>query len=80
MMVSTHPDVRKLVSVAMTEYPWLKTEPGRDHWQLRSEKSQDFVPIPFSPSDRRRVVKNLRAQIRRLAKTGRGLIAAKRRL
>jgi len=76
MVVSTDPDVRALVSQAMKQYQWLRTERGRRHYRLRSERSQDFVLIPFSPSDHR-VVKHLRAQIRRLAKNGQGFIASK---
>ncbi|MEA3642108.1 MAG: hypothetical protein VBE63_19525 [Lamprobacter sp.] len=77
MMVSNNTDVRTLVRGAMKQYPWLTTEPGSKHWRLRSERTQDFIPIPFSPSEHR-VIKHLRAQIRRLAKTGDGFIAAKR--
>jgi hypothetical protein len=77
MIVSTNPNIRTLVSQAMTEYPWLRPEKGRRHWRLRSQRSQDFVLIPFSPSDRR-VVKHLHAQIRRLAEHGRGFIDGKR--
>lgn len=79
MIVSTDPSIRALISRARDEYPWLKIEQGRRHWRLRSERSRDFIPIPFSPSDRHRVLKNLWAQIRRLAELGLGLIASKRR-
>ncbi|RKT37868.1 hypothetical protein [Thiocapsa rosea] len=78
MMVSTNPDVRALVRWALKQYPWLCLEPGSKHWRLRSERSQDFTPIPVSPSEFK-VVKQLRAQIRRLAQQGRGLIDSKRR-
>ncbi len=77
MMVSNNTDVRTLVRGAMKAYPWLTTEPGSKHWRLRSQRTQDFIPIPFSPSEHR-VIKHLRAQIRRLATTGDGFIAAKR--
>lgn len=77
MMVSSNADVRTLVRSAKKQYPWLTTEAGSKHWRLRSERTRDFIPIPFSPSEHR-VVKHLRAQIRRLAQTGDGFIAAKR--
>lgn len=77
MMISTNPDVRAIVSQTLQTYPWLRWEPGRHHGRLRSERSQDFVPIPSSPSDFR-AIRNLRAQLRRLAEHGHGLIAAKR--
>lgn len=79
MIVSTHPDVRKLVSQAMLDYPWLTLVRGKKHWRVHSDRSQDFIPIPFTPSDSRRVLKNLWTQIRRLAELGLGLIAAKHR-
>ena len=79
MIVSANPDIRKLVSQAMIDYPWLRLVRGKNYWRVYSERSQDFIPIPFTPSENRRVLKNLWAQIRRLAKLGIGVIASKRR-
>jgi hypothetical protein len=76
MMVSTNPDVRALVRRALKRYPYLRLECGSTYRRLRSERSRDFIQIPFTPSDVR-AVKNLRSQIRRLAEQGCGLIAAK---
>jgi hypothetical protein len=77
MLISSDPDVRSVVSQTLRKYPWLKWERGGCHGRLRSERSLDFVPIPFSPSDFR-ATRNLRAQLRRLGERGEGLIAAKR--
>lgn len=77
MMISTDPDVRTVVSQTLRQYPWLKLERGGRHRRLRNERTLDFIPVPFTPSDFR-ATKNLRAQIRRLAEHGEGLIAAKR--
>lgn len=77
MIVSTNPDIRKLVSQALSDYPWLKLVRGKKHWRVLSNRSQDFITIPFTPSDTRRVLKNLWSQIHRLAKRGIGLIASK---
>lgn len=78
MMVSTNPDVRAVVRKSLKTYPWLFLEPGRTHWRVRSEQSQDFTLIPFSPSDIR-VNKHLSVQIRRLAEHGSGFISSKQR-
>lgn len=75
-MVSTNQDVRAVVGSGLKQYPWLYLKKGKKHYQLRSERSRDFIPISFSPSDIR-VAKHLRAQIRRLAEQGQGFIAAK---
>lgn len=76
-IISTNPDIRALVSQALKQYPWLMWERGGRHGRLRSDRTRDFIPVPGSPSDVR-AVKNLRAQLRRLAERGEGLIAGKR--
>lgn len=78
MMISTNPDVRALICWALKQYPWLEPERGGRHWKIRNRRSLDFIPIPFSPSDRARVIKHLRVQLRRLAEKGVGYIASKR--
>lgn len=77
MMISINPDVRAVVSQTLRQYPWLKWERGGRHGRLRNERTLDFIPVPATPSDFR-AAKNLRAQARRLAERGEGLIAAKR--
>lgn len=77
MRVSSNSDVCKIVQSSLSYYSWLTLERGSKHWRMRNLRSQDFLPIPFSPSDTR-VSKHLRAQIRRLAEDGLGLIAAKK--
>lgn len=75
-LVSTNPDIRAVVAASLEQYPWLRLTTGQRHWRLVNVQTGDFIPIPFSPSDTR-AVKNLRAQVRRLAQ-GHGLIAGRR--
>lgn len=77
MMISSHRDIREVVAQMMQQYPCLRWESGKHHGRLRNTHTQDFVPVPFTPSDFR-AAKNLRAQLRRLGEYGEGLIAAKR--
>lgn len=56
------------------EFPSLTLEYGARHAKARNPISSDFVCLPCSPSGSR-WAQNLRAQLRRLARTGRGLIA-----
>jgi hypothetical protein len=76
--ISANPDIRKLVRDLLRQTPSLYLEPGARHVKVRNRHTHDFVPVPFSPSDQRAVV-NLRAQLRRLAATGWGLMHARRR-
>lgn len=76
-MISNNPDIRAIVSHSLRQYPWLKWERGGRHGRLRCERTLDFIPVPFSPSDCR-APQNLRAQLRRLGEHGEGLIASKR--
>ncbi|EIC24023.1 hypothetical protein Thi970DRAFT_00164 [Thiorhodovibrio frisius] len=77
--ISTQPDIRKLVSQFLAQTPSLYLDDGSRHVKVRSSVTQDFVLVPFSPSDHR-AVKSLRAQLRRLAATGHGLMFARGRL
>lgn len=74
--ISTSADIRKLVNSFLKQFDWLYIEPGKRHYKVRSRQTQDFIPVPFSPSDYR-AVKALRAQLQRLADTGHGLIYAR---
>jgi hypothetical protein len=74
---STNRDLCVVVQDFVDRYPGnLYIEKGSRHWRVRCARSGDFIPISQSPSDVR-AVKHLRCQLRRLAVTGRGLIAAK---
>ena len=76
MLISTNRDVRAVVNRALEDYPYLVLERGKRHGKLRNRLTQDFVPVPFSPSDHR-ATRNLRAQLRRLGEHGQGFIAAR---
>lgn len=64
------------VRAILREFPALRIEKGARHPKARNAETRDFVPLPVSPSGGR-WQSNLRAQLRRLAETGRGLVAAK---
>jgi hypothetical protein len=78
MKFSSNPDVCAIVSQSLKQYPWLNWECGGRHGKIRCERTRDFVPIPFSPSDFR-ATKNLRIQVKRLGEHGEGFIAARQR-
>ena len=65
------------VRAVLREFPSLELTEGKRHPKARNVETQDWIPIPVSPSCRR-CEQNLRAQLRRLAITGRGFIAAKK--
>lgn len=74
--ISTNPEIRKLVGQFLKQFDWLYLEPGSRHFKVRSRRTRDFIPIPFSPSDHRALA-GLRSQLRRLADNGQGLIHAR---
>lgn len=74
--ISTNADIRKLVKAFLKKFNWLYIEPGKRHYRVCSRQTQDFIPIPSSPSDYRAVTA-LRVQLKRLADTGHGLIYAR---
>lgn len=65
------------IRAILREFPDLRLEEGARHPKVRNPKTRDLITLPVSPSGGRWQA-NLRAQLRRLAKTGRGLIAAKK--
>lgn len=77
MRVATSACLRGGVRAILGEFPELRLEEGARHPKVRNPKTRDFITLPVSPSGGRWRA-NLRAQLRRLAKTGRGLIAAKK--
>ena len=64
------------VRAILREFPELLVQKGARHPKARNTETHDFVPLPVSPSGGRWQA-NLRAQLRRLARTGSGLIAEK---
>ena len=57
----------------------LRLESGSHHVRLRNTKSNDWIPLPGTPGGTHRWITNLRAEINRLATTGRGHVTRTRR-
>lgn len=76
---SVDPALRQDVRSVLKANPHLQLEAGSRHCRVVNTASGDFVPVPGSSGDHRARTA-LGVHLRRLATTGRGLIAAKRHL
>lgn len=53
----------------------LRLEPGARHARLRNTRSGDWISLPSTPGGVGRCVANVRSEVARLHKTGRGTLA-----